>query len=92
MSSVLREPADVYRVLREMEARGIFPPWGMAENVTADLSEYLPMLGSLNAAFDTLAAYPLWAKAARQPDRIYEAARACPPLADAIEAFYPPQD
>ena len=92
MSSVLREPADVYRVLREMEARGIFPPWGMAENVTADLSEYLPMLGSLNAAFDTLAAYHLWTKAARQPDRIYEAARACPPLADAIEAFYPPQD
>jgi len=90
MSAALREPGEVYAVLRAMERRGLFPPWGMVENVKTDLSEYLPMLGSLNAAFEALAAYHLWAKAAGQPDAIYEAARRCPLLADAIRAFYPP--
>jgi len=90
MSALLRPRLEeTYHVLGLMEARGLLPPWGMVENVTADLTEYLPLLGSLNASFEALSAYHLWAKAAGEPDRIYEAAQACPILHDAIEAFYP---
>jgi hypothetical protein len=61
----------------------------MVENVTCDLGEYLPMLGSLNASFEVIAAYHLWAKATGQPDEIYLAAERCAMTADAIKAFYP---
>ena len=90
MSGCLRpDPQDVYRSLKAMQERGLFPPWGLIENVTADLGEYLPFIGSLNASFETLGAYHLWAKATRQPDEVYVAARKCPPMAAAIKAFYP---
>jgi len=89
MSACLRPPHEVLRVLEAMEARGLLPPWGLVENVSTDLREHLPMLGGLNAAFEALAAYHLWAKATGRPDAIYAAARASPPLADAVRAFYP---
>ena len=89
MSGILRPPGEVYALLRAMGSRDLFPPWGMVENAKADLSEHHPMLGSLNAAFEALAAYHLWANATGQPDAIYDAARSCPPLARAIRAFYP---
>jgi len=61
----------------------------MVENVTADLDEYLPMLGSLNASFECLSAYHLWAETTAEPDHIYEAARNSQMLSEAIEAFFP---
>ena len=59
MSGQLRAPDDTYKLLHDMEKRGLMPPWGLVENVKADLSEYSPMLGSLNAAFECLGAYHL---------------------------------
>jgi hypothetical protein len=89
MSATLRPPGEVYQVLRVMETNGLLPPWGMVENVTADLKEYLAWNGSLNASFETLGAYHLWAQQSGRPDAIYEAAEHCPPLRRAIRAFYP---
>ena len=90
MSGLLRpRPDDAYATLQSMEAKGLIPPWGMVENVDAGLTEYLPMIGSLNASFESLGAYHLWARAAAKPDRIYEATQSCTVLADAIKAFYP---
>jgi len=90
MSGLLRDrPSDLYATLEVMEKRGLIPPWGMIENVNADLTEYLPMMGSLNAAFECIGAYHLWARAMKQSDQIYDAAKACPALEEAILTFYP---
>ncbi|HTK75255.1 MAG TPA: hypothetical protein VL371_08355 [Gemmataceae bacterium] len=89
MSAQLRGPDDSYELLRRMESRGLMPPWGLVENVTPDLTEYAPMLGSLNAAFECLGAYHLAVQTLNRPDNIYQAALDCPPLARAIETFYP---
>jgi len=89
MSAGLREPAAVYDLLRTIEAKGLFTSLGLAENFTADLGEYHPMIGALKASFEALSAYHLWCRASGRPDRIYAAARTCPPLAEAIAAFYP---
>ena len=53
------------------------------------MTEYAPMLGSLNAAFECLGAYHLAVQTLGRPDNIYQAAVECPPLARAIETFYP---
>lgn len=90
MSGLIRpRPADTYTLLKTMESRGLIPPWGMVENVTVDLSDYLPMLGSLNGSFECISAYHLWVKATGQPDQIYEAATSCLLLDEAVRAFYP---
>src|SRR5207248_10697046 len=48
MAGLLRDKSDdTYALLRAMEARDLMPPWGLVENFKSDLSEYLPMLGSL---------------------------------------------
>ena len=89
MSAALRPPADISSTLQTMEARGLLPPWGMVENFTAELDEYLPMLGSLNAAFECLGAYHLWVRAEGGTDEVYSAARGCSLLDEAVQAFYP---
>jgi hypothetical protein len=89
MSGALEpNPETVYGVLGTMEAKGLLTPWGMVENFTKDL-EYLPMLGSLNAAFECISAYHLWAKKTGETDHIYGAAEGCPLLWEATRAFYP---
>ncbi|MBN1321818.1 MAG: hypothetical protein JXA87_13380 [Thermoleophilia bacterium] len=84
-----RDPKAVYKILRTMESCGLIPPWGMVESFTKDL-EYLPMLGSLNAAFECISAYHLWARATGERDQIYEAVDFCGLLREAVKAFYPP--
>ncbi len=81
-------PDDLYTVLGAMEDEGLFPPWGLVENVHEDC-RYLPMLGSLNASFETIGAYHLRAVSQGQPNRIYEAAETSPPLVEAMRLFYP---
>lgn len=52
---------DSYRdSLRKMEAAGFLFPMGLPENIEADLKLHNPMQGSINAAFETLAAYHGW--------------------------------
>jgi hypothetical protein len=82
------EPASVYGVLRTMETEGLLPPWGMVENFDKDL-RYLPLMNSLNAAFECIGAYHLWARAMRKRDHVYRAAEHCPFLREAARAFYP---
>jgi hypothetical protein len=90
MSGLLQpHPSDTHKLLKEMESRDFIPPWGMVENITADLSEYLPMLGSLNASFECVSAYHLWAKETGETDYIYQAAKRCPLTHEAVAAFYP---
>lgn len=89
MSGLLRPVGDINRLLRTMEAMGLIGPWGMVENVQADLSEYLPWNGSLNASFECLGAYHLWASETGCPDQIYQAAGHCRLLREAIQAFFP---
>ena len=72
-----------------MESCGLMPPWGMVESFTKDL-EYLPMLGSLSAAFECISAYHLWARVTGERDQIYEAVDFCGLLREAVKAFYPP--
>lgn len=90
MSALVHEsPESVYHSLRAMADRKLLPPWGLVENLAADLKEYHPMIGSLNASFEAISAYHLWARTTGKPDRIYRAAQRCALLAEAIKAFYP---
>lgn len=90
MSSALDEPAAVYALLERMEKAGWFTPWGMVETISIVEKSYLPMNGSLNACFETLGAYHLFAKNRQVPNAIYEASRNSPELRRAVELFYPP--
>lgn len=90
LMSALLEPDvnTVYDLLRKMEARGWFPPWGLPENIDADGTSYLPMLSSLNASFEALAAYHLLTKYRQQDDEIYRAATNDPIFQDGIQAVF----
>jgi hypothetical protein len=89
MSAPLRPPDDTYKLLQRMESHGLMPPWGMVENVKSDLTEYSPILGSLNAAFECLGAYHLSSQVLGKPDFIYQAACESEPMCRAVSAFYP---
>jgi hypothetical protein len=90
MSACLHDDtAATLRMLERLEKEGVFPPWGLMENVDTATGEMLPMLGSLNASFEALAAYHLLAKHRRVPDIIYQAVRDHPELSAALRLFYP---
>jgi hypothetical protein len=89
MSSLLEpDTATAYDLLGKLEAHGWLTPWGLAENIAADGQNYLPMIGSLNASFEAIAAYHLLMKHRRQDDALYQAANADPILQDAIKAVF----
>jgi hypothetical protein len=90
MSAPLHEkPAEVYALLERMEKAGAFPPWGMVENLDVDARCYLPMIGALNAGFEALSAYHLFARHRSIPDAIYEASQKSQPVRRAMQLFYP---
>jgi hypothetical protein len=89
MSATLQDPKEVYDLLGRMEKAGFFTPWGMVEAICVTDDDYLPMQGSLNAAFETLGAYHLLVKHRQIPDVIYEANLATPTLRHAVRLFYP---
>lgn len=90
MSACLeKSPDDVYAILRKMEEHQLFPPWGMAELFTKEVDEYLPMLSSLNAGFECISAYHLYAKHGVKKNEVYEAARNSPMLRQGASPFYP---
>jgi len=82
-------PSEVLRVIRELRQVGLFPPYGLVENVTVTGSSYLAMNGSLNAGFETLAAYHFLCQQQNQPDAIYQAASRQPELRRAMELYFP---
>ncbi len=79
---------DTLDRLWRLQQHGLLPPWGLVENVNVDLTEYLPMIGSLNASFEALGAYHLWAAASGNRDEIYVSARACPLTRHAAGGFF----
>lgn len=89
MSAALTEPPVTYALLRRLEKVHIFPPWGMAETVPVNCSGYLPMNGSLNAGFEALGAYHLFAKSRGVANAIYSASRHSEELRRASQLFFP---
>ena len=90
MSATLHpQTAETYELLERMEKASYFPPWGMVENLNVDGRSYLPMEGSLNAGFEALSAYHLFAKHRQIPDAIYEASLKSPQIRRAMQLFYP---
>ncbi len=82
-------PAELRRVLSDLRRIGLFPPYGLVENVTVTGSSYLAMNGSLNAGFETLASYHLLCQQRQQPDAIYQAALRNRQLRRALERYFP---
>ncbi len=90
MSAPLHDkPAEVYALLERMEKAGYFPPWGLVENLDVDGRGYLPMEGALNAGFEALGAYHLFARHRGIADAIYDASLKSTPVRDAMRLFYP---
>ncbi|MEZ0275269.1 MAG: hypothetical protein ACAH88_10215, partial [Roseimicrobium sp.] len=83
------DTAEVYALLQKLEDQGYFPPVGLAENINVKTGDHLPMLGSLNAAFEAISACHLLARHRAQPDPIYEAAKKCAILSEAARLFFP---
>jgi hypothetical protein len=77
-------------VLEQMQALGLFPPWGLVENVFADGTESLPLQAGLNATFEALGAYHLLARTDGRPNAIHRAAESQPVVREAMSVFYPP--
>ncbi len=90
MSACLRpDTKETCALFEHLESMAALPPWGMVENIDTTNGEMLPMLGSLNAALETLSAYHFMVKHRRQPDSIYDAVLHFPPMASALHVFYP---
>jgi hypothetical protein len=83
------EPAEVYGLLQKMNELGYLTTKGLVENVSVSEPRSLPMIGALNAGFETLGAYHLQARHRKSPDVIYDAARTCPEIRQAMKLFYP---
>jgi hypothetical protein len=89
MSARLRErPQDTLDLMGNLRRVGFFPPYGLVENVTVTGSSYLPMIGSLNAGFESLAAYHLLCHLHKQPDLIYQAALNSVELRQAMQHLF----
>lgn len=87
MSSLMEvNPAAVYALLEKLEARGWLTPWGLVENIAAGGESYVPMISSLNACFESLAAYHLLLAHRGQLNPLYQAAAEDAVFADAIKA------
>jgi len=90
MSATLHpQISETYELLERMEKASYFPPWGMVENLNVDGRSYLPMEGSLNAGFEALSAYHLFAKHRQIPDAIYAASLKSSHIRRAMQLFYP---
>lgn len=87
--TVEEDPQAVYRLMETLEEAGWFTPLGLAENIMADGSRSLPMIGGLNAGFEALGAYHLLAKARGLENAIHRASVRNAELREAIRLFYP---
>lgn len=83
------EPDDLLRMLAELRRIGLFPPYGLVENVTVTGSTYLAMNGSLNAGFESLGAFHFLCRQRQQADAIYLASLRNHPLRQAIQLYFP---
>lgn len=90
MGLALSRP-DLYpKGLSDLDAKRFLYPFGLPENIEADLRLHNPMQGSLNASFETFAAYHGWKKRNSQENVIDAAAQAHPLFRQAAGRFYAP--
>lgn len=81
---------DAYRQgLERLERAGFLYPRGLPENAEVELRLHNPMQGSLNAAFEVLAAYHGWRRGSGK-DLLDEAARQSPEMRLGAARFYAP--
>lgn len=90
MGLALSAPDLYSKGLSDLDARRFLYPFGLPENIEVDLRLHNPLQGSLNAAFETLAAYHGWKKRQSKENRIDLASEADPLLRRAAARFYKP--
>ena len=91
MGLALSRPELYPKGLSDLDAKRFLYPMGLPENIEADLQLHNPMQGSLNAAFETLAAYHGWKKRSTKENFIDNASLSHPLLRKAAARFYKPQ-
>ena len=90
MGLALSNPAVYPEGLRRLDGIGYLSPLGLPENIEIELNLHNPMQGSLNAAFETLAAYHGWRKRMRPENFLDQASMANPLMRKAASRFYKP--
>jgi hypothetical protein len=86
MELALTGRSDLPAGIASLDKAGILFPQGLPENVEVGLALYNPMQGSLNAGFETLAAYHGWKRG--DNDVIDEASRRDPMMRAGIRRFW----
>jgi hypothetical protein len=83
------DPTSLRNSFKAMEKQGWFTTLGLAENISVKDGKSLPMLGSLNACFESLGAYHFSKKYSQEPNRIYRASQEIKEVRNAMKMFYP---
>ena len=91
MGLALSNPAAYSEGLRRLDGIGYLSPLGLPENIEIELNLHNPMQGSLNASFETLAAYHGWRKRNSGENLLDKAAMTDPLFRKAASRFYTPR-
>ncbi len=89
MGLALSEPSLYRDGLLDLESARLLHPLGLPENVEVELRLHNPMQGSLNAAFETLAAYHGWRKRLTPENILDNASLSSEYLRKGAARFYP---
>ncbi len=88
MGLALSNPEQYAKGLSALDAKQFLYPFGLPENIEADLRLHNPMQGSLNAGFEAISAYHGWKKR-NNPDNVIDvASKSHPLLRKAAARFY----
>ena len=88
LCTALSDPDALPDAIAALDRAGFLFPRGLPENISADLARHNPMQGSLNAAFETLAAYHGW-KRPSGDNLIDQASVSSPLLRRGAARFFP---
>lgn len=89
MGLALSRPEKYAEGLRHLDAAAYLQPLGLPENIEVELRLHNPMQSSLNAAFETLAAYHGWRKRGSAENFLDRASMKNPLTRHAASRFYP---
>jgi hypothetical protein len=89
MGLALSRPDLYHQGLSDLDAKRFLYPMGLPENIEADLRLHNPMQGSLNASFETIAAYHGWKKRRTEANCIDAAAEKDTLMRKGAGRFYP---
>ncbi len=90
MGLALSAPEQYTAGLRRLDSYGLLYPVGLPENIEVELNLHNPMQGSLNAGFETLAAYHGWRKRNTPQNLLDQASLKDPLTRKAASRFYKP--